>query len=515
MYKVLLVDDEFIILDGISSVIDWASLGTELCGTAQNGVEAMEHIQRNPPDIIITDIRMPGMDGLELVANVSELYPNIMFIILSGFSEFEYAKSAMQYGVKHYLLKPCKASSIHEALTELVNEIGQRDEREAFLSSIKNDLERMIPHAKEQFLKEFVTNKTYGVNEWDFFENLFGIPFQSRIVRLLLIQLEDTYEFEYLFAVKNIAEDIFPNPLLSTTVGGYVLLLMEDSISQELLYERIDMLLSTFKKYYRTDLTAALSESGELTQARKMFKQTMECLNYRFYLGEGALITQKDIAVQYHMDQPLPSFDEELLIMAMKAGNWEGAEGELIKVFQQLADFKLDISITKSYVIQIFMAIIRIGEAAQMNAYLNRLTTILESSKLQTIHQIVIDTAEEITKGRYNRNRNIQSQLVMTMKELILKHLCDETLSLQTLAGEIYLTPDYISKVFRKETGQKFTAYVMRSRMELAMEMLDRNPNMLINELAMSTGFGENFQYFSKVFKKFTGYSPSEYKKHP
>lgn len=106
MYKVMLVDDEKIILDGISQMIDWTSLGTRLIGTASNGVEAYERIKELLPDIVVSDIRMPGMDGLELVAAVHRSHPGIRFVLLSGFGEFDYASRAMQYGVKHYLLKP-------------------------------------------------------------------------------------------------------------------------------------------------------------------------------------------------------------------------------------------------------------------------------------------------------------------------------------------------------------------------------------------------------------------------
>ena len=106
MYKVMLVDDERIIIDGISKVIKWESIGTSLIGTAKNGIEAYEFLSQNQPEIVISDIKMPGMNGLELVKKVYENFPEIRFILLSGFSEFDYAKQAMEYGVKHYLLKP-------------------------------------------------------------------------------------------------------------------------------------------------------------------------------------------------------------------------------------------------------------------------------------------------------------------------------------------------------------------------------------------------------------------------
>ena len=123
MYKVLVVDDERIILEGISKIIDWNKHDCVLMGTAKNGLEALAAVQAERPDIIITDIKMPGMNGLQLVEKVSELYPGTAFIMLSGFSEFDYAREAMRFGVKHYLLKPCNENAIKQALDEVTCEL--------------------------------------------------------------------------------------------------------------------------------------------------------------------------------------------------------------------------------------------------------------------------------------------------------------------------------------------------------------------------------------------------------
>lgn len=123
MYKVLLVDDERTILEGISSIVDWGAQGVVLSGTAKNGVEAMDYINKHHPDIVITDITMPGLDGIQLLEKSSETYPFIKWILLSGFSEFEYAQRAMRFGVKHYLLKPYKENIISQALRDVVKEL--------------------------------------------------------------------------------------------------------------------------------------------------------------------------------------------------------------------------------------------------------------------------------------------------------------------------------------------------------------------------------------------------------
>ncbi len=198
MYKVLLVDDERIILDGISQMVDWSAFRTELIGTAQNGIQAYDKIVEAAPDIVVSDIRMPGLDGLELVAKTHGTHPAVKFVLLSGYGEFEYANRAMQYGVKHYLLKPTDEVKIAEALREVTEELDLRQQsRETFIRDMKRRFEKVIPHAKEQVLKEFVTNKTYGTRDLEEYRGLFPYPFDQPI-RLLLCQLEGETDFEHL-----------------------------------------------------------------------------------------------------------------------------------------------------------------------------------------------------------------------------------------------------------------------------------------------------------------------------
>jgi len=483
-----------------------------LIGTAENGVEALEHVKQTPPDIIITDIRMPGMDGLELVSEVAMLFPQISFIMLTGFSEFDYAKIAMQYGVKHYLLKPCSEESLSEALSELVREREERLNEENFILSVKYGLERVLPHAKEQFLKELVTNKSYGVEEWKYFGELFGLQFQTQRVRLLLVEIEGEHEYEHLFAVRNIAGDIFQHPILSSTVGRRVLLLMEDEVSEEALFEKIDTIRVTFMKYYRIDLTAALSEPGELTQVRRLYTQTIECLNHRFYLGEGSLITEKDICIPEDDSGLEWQLDQERLVMLIKAGHWADAESELKTLLQQLLNLRYGIAKTKSYLIQIFMEIIRLGGQERMQAYMDKLPSVIETSTLQSFQQFVLSIAEEITLERFGRNRCKQSQMVTQVQNIVHSRFHEESLTLQTVAQEIFMNPDYVSKMFKKETGEKFTNYVTKFRIRKALEHIEQCSHFTIGTLAEEMGFGDNVSYFSKVFKKTTGFSPSEFK---
>ncbi|UZQ85164.1 response regulator [Thermoclostridium stercorarium] len=126
MYKVLLVDDERIIREGIASLINWKNCGFELIGAAESGIEALHMIKTYKPEVVITDIKMPALNGLELMAEVKKDYPETIFVVLSGYGEFDYANEAMKYGVRHYLLKPCNENQIMEALSDVHSELEKK-----------------------------------------------------------------------------------------------------------------------------------------------------------------------------------------------------------------------------------------------------------------------------------------------------------------------------------------------------------------------------------------------------
>ncbi|RUS43266.1 response regulator [Cohnella sp. AR92] len=511
MYRTLLVDDERIILDGISSMVDWPRHRTELIGTAQNGIAAYERIVAESPDIVITDIRMPGLDGLELVAKTYASHPHIRFIILSGFSEFEYANRAMQYGVKHYLLKPTNEHKIAAALDELVAELDAAKDQLTFIANMKLRFQRMVPHVKEQVLKEFVTNKTYGAHDLNYYRGLFQYDF-DRPVQLLLFQLEGPAEFEYLFAIKNIAEDILESTLLSTTIGNHALILIEEPEDAEAVQERLTRIRTTFLQYYKLDVTIAVSSLGEMIRARALYQETLQCLNYRFYLGEGGIITSKDIL----SPAPLPlddyEFDEERILLPVRSGHLQEAEERLAELFDPLKSAKLDIGMVKTYAIQQFIALIRLDDPQRINENYKKLPLLLELNTLQGMQDFLLAIVKEIAAKYYEQNVVKHTSIVRKVIDIINDQLGNPGLSLNFVAGEmLYMNADYLGKLFKKETGEKFSNFVVKARMKQAAHLISAQPDIKIFELAERLGFGDNPQYFSQVFKKQFGCTPSEY----
>ncbi|WP_168123884.1 response regulator transcription factor [Paenibacillus sp. HB172176] len=522
MYKVLLVDDERIILEGISAIVAWERYGAELAGTARNGIEALSFIESQQPDIVISDIRMPGMDGLKLAETVHEKHPSIVFIMLSGFSEFDYARQAMQHGVKQYLLKPCNENTIGDALKEAVEQLDQERKKDAFLTNLQEELIKVVPRAKEQFLKELVTNKMYGRNDWERYRELFGIDIENTAARLLLFQLEGQFEFEHLFALKNIAEDIVGRHhiVLSTTIGNQALLLIRNYYGMDALLNRLGKIRNTFRGYYRLDATIAVSDAGELTHARQMYLDTLRCMSFRFYLGEGGVITIDDIR-SYDADsteeaEEMIAYDDSRLCLLAKSGNWEEVRKELRELFRMLEGMRLDDAAVKSYMLPIYAALIRQTEPSRMIGYLKELGRIGEMATLTALKAFVEETARAICEVNFKQQKNKHSAIIAKMIAIVEEHLGNSELSLQWVANEIlYMNGDYLGKLFRKEAGEKFSHYVTRMRMEAAIEHIGNEEDVKVFELAEKLGYGDNPQYFSSVFKKHTGVSPSEYKRMP
>lgn len=391
MYSVLLVDDERIITEGMSKVIDWESIGTTLIGTARNGIEAFQFIEEKKPDIVISDIKMPGMNGLELVSKVYKLYPDTKFILLSGFGEFEYAKQAMECGVKHYLLKPCNENAIAKALQEVCAELDQQKVRLQLVENMKKTIETVLPYAKESFLKEAVTN---GLKEEDlsYYQNLFQMDLQHVTVRLVLLQIKGVLGNEQVNGMKKMIEKILKTNVFCCVIEKFILVLIEDRFAYNDLQQLMKRVKEAFFQKYGTDCSIVISDPGKIKDVNQLYKQ---------------------------------------------------------------AAFLFD-----------------------------------------------------------NRHKNKYSAVIKKVLDIIDENLGDQHLTLQWVAKEmLYMNADYLGKLFKKEVGEKFSNYLTRIRIEKAIEMIEKEKDLKIFELAEKVGFGNNPQYFGQVFKKYTGMTPSEYKK--
>jgi two-component system response regulator YesN len=517
MYKVMLVDDERLIREGIASMINWSELNLDLVGTCVDGREAYTQIAEQQPDIVITDIKMPKMDGLQLIEQVKRLYPDTRFVVLSGYGEFEFASKAMKYGVRHYLLKPCSRAEIVQVLSEIKVELYEDKQKAEFLGEMEHRLQNMIPQLKEQFLRDCIlNNQKFSRMELDYYKNVLNIGDEQVI--LVLMQPEGQFDYLELFALKNISEDLFATGsiILSTNIGKRFLMLIQD-MKEEALKERIRSVNDVFSQYYKLGLTVSFSNPGTAEQLSMLYRDVVECLKYRFYLGEGCIITERDVRDMeegYRELALLSEVDFDKITMAVKVGNLQEMEGELAFFFEKLNEVHPQIEFAVSYCIELFAAITRQRNEHSPVQSAKERAAILSKDTLEDIQRDIVQVAREITSDNYERNARRHSRLVNQMLQLVKEQLHNEHFSLAWISKEVFfMDTDYIGKLFKKETGEKFSHYLMKARMEQATNLIDHSDDFKIYEIALQTGFGENYPYFSQMFKKQFGCTPTEYRK--
>jgi two-component system response regulator YesN len=512
-YTVFLVDDERIIREGITQLIEWEHLGLSLTGSASDGLSAYDRLANIRPDIIITDIKMPYMDGLELIQKTVKLLPETKYIVLSGHGEFEYASKAMQYGVKHYLLKPCDEEDITDALTQIICELDEQRSRMDLYQRMEKQLAEALPKVKEQLLRDCLLNRTFFKHEMEHYKRILHI--QDEEIRLILFQLEAAFEYVELYALKNISEEIIQprNIMLSTIVGDKFIILVEDMELQDILSLTSDI-KKQFERSYKVDLTLSISDHCTFEEIPKIYHDAQQYLKYRFYLGESSIITSEEVDLERQSSEAIAAnLNYNNIVMAIKIGNTEDLKDELVLFFEKLREFRCEINVAISFCIELITTIVRQTIPDKINENITKIVPILEMKTLEEIHKYIFGVSYAITKENYEVYSQKNRMLVHNMVQKIQENLGNEELSLQWLAKHFfYMNVDYLGKLFRKEMNEKFSQYVTRVRIEWAKELMTHYNHSKVYEIAEQTGFGKDPQYFSNIFKKYTGFTPMEYK---
>ena len=513
MYKVLIVDDERIIREGIAGSIDWNKYGFSLCGMAENGIDAYEIIKQVVPDVVITDIKMPGMDGLELISRVHGEYPQIIFIILSGYGEFEFANKAMKYGVKHYLLKPCDEDEITNILEKILLEKREEEKKEKFFSDINDNLKKVLPGVGEQFLRDFIMGGNYSAIELEYFLKLFEI--NETKLKLVVLKMDNDLDATQKFALKNIAYDILnENRIYLSTIFDNSISLLIKSIDLSILTELLFQIKDVFNKYFKCDICVGVSNENGFENIQEMYLEVQECLKCEFYLGGGKIITEKNIVFNKTKEILSTHKYNEVIAVSVKTGNLESLNSQLDRFFEIIYEEKLEIEMAKNYCIEIFLIILRQSDQEEVSSYSKSIYKISDMSTLKQISAFIKDTANEIAKKNYEDNTENYGTIINTVLNCVQENIQNYELSLTWIAKKVlFMNENYLGKLFYNHTNEKFSRYVIRVRMERAKELIKSKKDYKIYEITQQIGFEDNTQYFSQVFKKYTGYTPSEYRK--
>lgn len=534
--KVFLVEDEMVIRRGIKNSIDWEKEGYIFCGEASDGELAYPMIIKEKPDILITDIRMPFMDGLELCKLVKEELPNIKILILSGYDEFDYAKEAIRLGVTEYLLKPISSGKLLEALNGVSESIRREKEDKDLVRKYMEEMRENTEHEKQKFFEQMIagnlsmadaleTGKKYEMNLSAGMYNLllfrFTLGEENRKSGELLGEAE--------YAIKKLTERLEYVFEFQRDVEGWAFLLMADN--EEQMSERVKELSKVLEEIMKNYSTIAYfggigQPVARLRELEESFREAERALAARFTMELNRIISVEDIRMAQNVDAlddiEITSFGEieKTRTMLEKFLN-NGAEDEIdefVDVYiNELPEENLKSVLMRQYIIMdayiVMMSFCEKieGIEGEMQAQSEELKNSMKT--IQTLEEIknyirmllkkIIGVRDTISGRRY-------SDIIEIAKDQIRKTYMSDEISLNTIAAEVGMSPSYFSSIFSKEMGKTFVEYLTEIRMDRAKELLMCS-SMKTSEIGYEVGYKDP-HYFSYIFKKTQNCTPKEFR---
>lgn len=534
--KVFLVEDEMVIRRGIKNSIDWEKEGYIFCGEASDGELAYPMIIKEKPDILITDIRMPFMDGLELCKLVKKELPNIKILILSGYDEFDYAKEAIRLGVTEYLLKPISSGKLLEALNGVSESIRREKEDKDLVRKHMEEMRENTEHEKQKFFEQMIagnlsmadaleTGKKYEMNLSAGMYNLllfrFTLGEENRKSGELLGEAE--------YAIEKLTERLEYVFEFQRGVEGWAFLLMADN--EEQMSERVKELSKDLEEIMKNYSTIAYfggigQPVARLRELEESFREAERALAARFTMELNRIISVEDIRMAQNVDTlddiEITSFGEieKTRTMLEKFLN-NGAEDEIdefVDVYiNELPEENLKSVLMRQYIIMdayiVMMSFCEKieGIEGEMQAQSEELKNSMKT--IQTLEEIknyirmllkkIIGVRDTISGRRY-------SDIIEIAKDQIRKTYMSDEISLNTIAAEVGMSPSYFSSIFSKEMGKTFVEYLTEIRMDRAKELLMCS-SMKTSEIGYEVGYKDP-HYFSYIFKKTQNCTPKEFR---
>lgn len=498
MYKVMLVDDEKLITEGLKNLIDWEKLNLEVVATANNGEEALRKLKEEKVHIVITDINMPVMTGLDLIKEVKGKDNKTNFIILSGYDEFSYAKKAIEYGVDSYILKPIDEEELEKTLIKLLARIE------------KSKKEKKDVLYKNTKLLQFINGK---INKEEILkiEDELNIPLRGKSYTVSSIILNKKNEDGKYINIDEIIEEYSGRnyELLHKFDGQTILINSWDlDVKNEDVLKYFNFIKDKLIEKIEGDVFIAV---GDVTKDIDLLKNSLNSSNKlkKYILTEGTNIclTSEDVT---NIKDYKTNFSKEIERLNKIIIEKDGSGAKMF--LEGLID---DIALTPKNIydlsIRVVMLIDKISDEFKVDkkyvkdSLSSNIVELCSESTRDSIKAFLVSEIEELISVMYSTTKRyspVVSQIVSNIEERY-----SEELSLKTLAYQYNINSSYLGRIFTKEVGMSFSDYLNKVKNTKAKELI-LETNMKINDIAKAIGYTDT-SYFYRKFKKYYGICPS------
>lgn len=501
MISLYIVEDEKISRESIKKNIAWEEYGIKLLGDAPDGDIALPEILEKKPDILLTDIKMPFMDGLELSKLVKKKQPSIKIILLSGYNEFDYARQAISIGINEYLLKPVSSADILNSVNKVKQEIEtlrqnkmEQEQRQTFHQDTMHQL----------FFNGLFSGYLSSASQIIEHAEQLGISLYSHIYQVLILHIEIDKgllraEEQRIFLTPPIS--VLPFCLLSEEIA-YIL---QSDDREQLVYLRNDLENWIIKQAALQNLRIKLKWGAAVSRVTDICKSYQSANVSRLHLGEEES-SQFSISI---------AFKGEDLLEFLRTGKISMIESFWLN-YNLAVDRALSSLIYRSYlytevffVSNQFAKEIGIDLPASLTKFEKIENIAIENDTIENFNKFVYDLCSQLMNQRDELNKGHSPHISLKAKSYIEKNYADPDLSLGKVAGAIHISPNYLSTLFKEKIGQNFSEYLADVRIRQAEKLLVTT-DLSVTEIASRVGY-QNINYFSMIFKKITNMSPSKY----
>lgn len=533
MIEILLIDDESYVTESLSLTIPWQRIGVRHVHVASSAMDALSIIENQSIDIVVTDIRMPEMDGLKLIEHIVERWPHIYCILLTGHSQFEYAKKAIQLQAFDYLLKPVDDEEFIEVITNAIESLKDEWEQAEKLHRLRYNHKSDFTVLRAKLMHDLLLGKRLSLRmireKLAQYEIDFIVGDQSL---MLLIQLGKPFTamdhmsmslIEY--AIGNIAEEVFKahcHVWSCKAPHQYLVVLISYrspcKTDHSQLKGWVTDLQNHVSNYLKGDISIVISQSFRFPD--DISKAYRAVLGSMFQLEQTqsrhVLFLDDEVQEQHMPHEALDRlYQPPTLIQLLDSKQWEAAKDKVNDVFTTLGQQ----TYVKSHLYEVFLYItnafmyithrqshsIRLIDRSAIDVMLNE--TILSS--VEQLRTWSLNLLQQLEKVLSSHEEHTKSYISRRVQEIVNSDLAKAT-SVKVIADRVYLHPVYLSKIYKAETGESLGDYIIRMRLERASYML-KHTNKKIYEITSELGY-QNPQYFSKVFRKHFGLTPNEYR---
>lgn len=497
MKKVMIVEDEELILQGIKNIVDWDGLDLQVAHMAHNGLEALEMWEKEPVDIIITDIDMPEMSGLELLRRIRSKEEHVRFIILTGFDEFEYAREAIRLEVENYILKPINEEELEQQLKKAIVKLEELEKKKIRYIDEKTEWMRFLSGktAEEgyEYYKEHLKLSPENGSYW------------AAVMKWSTDSVKENRITDMIMAIQNDKNQLrivhLPPDSLLFLLNGF-----EDPQDVR---EYFQLLQNQIESQF--DILTFISIGPVFHDYRKLpecYKVAMKLQKYLVVDGYGSCVDEKHIQARKSEDITIDRTQLRKLIL--KKEN-EGALGYIEDLF--INNVKSGVSIDSLYQMAVHIAILlqeikmeyKLENSGSLHNLPELLETIYQADDIFGIKTLFMSEVNEIIRFLHEEDSQYTPVVRQIMDE-VQKNYRDD-MNLKTLAYKYHMNASYLGQIFQKEVGCSFTQYLSSKKIEIAKELI-LNTNMKINDIAKEVGYPDT-SYFYRKFKQHYGVAPA------